>query len=345
MADTPELAVDAIDFFSDPSIIDDPYSYFDALREHGPVWLEPHHNVLVVMGHAEALEVYRDPATFSSCNAAAGPFSGLPIEEAEGDITPLLEQYGEQLPLHGYMATMDPPKHEQYRGPMSRLFTPKRLRDNEEFMWRLADRQLDTFVAGGTCEFIGDYSEPFAIEVIADLLGVPEADRETFPAMLASVSSTGTIDDEHRVHVNPMAFLEDAFRRYVEDRRREPCDDVLTKLALAKFDDGSMPEVIEVVREATFLFVAGQETTARLLGAALQYIGERPELQQQLRDRRDLIPGFVEEMLRVGGPGEEPLPDGAARHVRRRGRHPSGHDRDAAHRRGEPRSVPVRRTQ
>ena len=301
MADSPALAVDAIDFFSDPSIIDDPYSYFDALREHGPVWLEPHHNVLVVAGHAEALEVYRDAATFSSCNAASGPFSGLPIEQADGDITPLLEQYGQQLPLHGYMATMDPPAHDQYRALMSRLFTPKRLRENEEFIWRLADQQLDEFVTNGRCEFIQEFSEPFAIIVIADLLGVPEADRESFREMLATVQSTGTLAEE-QVYDNPMVFLEDAFSRYVEDRRRQPRDDVLTKLALAKFDDGSMPEMIAVVREATFLFVAGQETTARLLASALQYLGERPELQQQLRDRRDLIPNFVEEMLRAESP-------------------------------------------
>lgn len=301
MADDRVLAVDAIDFFSDPSIITDPYAYFDALREHGPVWLEPHHNVLVVMGHAEALDVYRDPELFSSCNAAAGPFTGLPIEEADGDITPLLEQYGEQMPLHGYMATMDPPEHDRYRGLMSRLFTPKRLRENEEFMWTLADRQLDEFVADGTCEFIHQFSEPFTIVVIADLLGVPDTDREGFRAMLATAPSTGTLAAE-QMHDNPMVFLEDSFVRYVEDRRHEPRDDVLSHLAAAKFDDGSTPEAIEIAREATFLFVAGQETTARLLGGALQYLGERPELQQQLRDQRDLIPSFVEEMLRCEAP-------------------------------------------
>ncbi len=301
MADNPELAVDAIDFFSDPSIIDDPYPYFDALRAHGPVWLEPHHDVLVVTGHAEALDVYRDPGTFSSCNAAAGPFSGLPVDEAAGDITPLLERYGDQMPLHGYMATMDPPEHEQYRALMSRLFTPKRLRENEEFMWRLADRQLDEFVADGRCEFIHQFSEPFTIVVIADLLGVPDSDREGFRAMLATVPPTGTLAEE-RVYDNPMVFLEDSFCRYVEDRRSRSGDDVLTQLAEARFDDGSVPEVIEIAREATFLFVAGQETTARLLGAALQYLGERPELQHQLRERRDLIPNFVEEMLRSESP-------------------------------------------
>src|SRR6202000_654794 len=81
--------------------------------------------------------------------------------------------------------------------------------------------------------------------------------------------------------------------------RREPRADVLTSLASAKYPDGSTPEVIEVVRSATFLFAAGQETTAKLLSAALQVIGDRPDIQQQLRDDRSLIPGFIEESLRM----------------------------------------------
>ena len=61
-----------------------------------------------------------------------------------------------------------------------RLITPKRLKENEEFMWRLADRQIDEFLARGECEFIHDYANPFTLLVIADLLGVPEDDHEAF---------------------------------------------------------------------------------------------------------------------------------------------------------------------
>ena len=71
---------------------------------------------------------------------------------------------------------------------------------------------------------------------------------------------------------------------YIEDRRREPRSDVLTDLALATYPDGSTPDVTAVVRTATFLFAAGQETTARLLAAALKYLAEHPELQDELRD-------------------------------------------------------------
>jgi cytochrome P450 len=104
------------------------------------------------------------------------------------------------------------------------------------------------------------------------------------------------------VGVNPLEWLDDKFCAYIEDRRANPRNDVLTALATAKYPDGSTPEVIEVVRSATFLFAAGQETTAKLLSAALQVIGDRPDIQQQLRDDRSLIPGFIEESLRMDSP-------------------------------------------
>jgi cytochrome P450 len=76
----------------------------------------------------------------------------------------------------------------------------------------------------------------------------------------------------------------------------------MTGLATATFPDGTLPEVDEVMLIASNLFAAGQETTARLMSSMLKYVGERPELQQQLRDQRDLVPAYVEEMLRLETP-------------------------------------------
>ena len=78
-----------------------------------------------------------------------------------------------------------------------RLITPKRLKENEEFMWRLADRQIDEFVANGECEFMRDYAGPFAMLVIADLLGVPEADHENVPGRVGRTAPRQR-DREHR---------------------------------------------------------------------------------------------------------------------------------------------------
>jgi cytochrome P450 len=206
--------------------------------------------------------------------------------------------------MYEHMVTMDPPEHTRERALLMRLITPKRLKQNEEFMWRLADRQLDTFLADGRCEFIKAYTQPFAMLAVADLLGVPEADHQRFIEGFGLQHGIGGVGDgeEGSVGRNPLAWLDEWFAEYIEDRRREPRNDVLTGLANATYPDGSVPEVVNVVRTATFLFAAGQETTARLLAASLKHLCEHPELQDELRGHRDRIPGFIEEALRIESP-------------------------------------------
>ena len=99
----------------------------------------------------------------------------------------------------------------------------------------------------------------------------------------------------------------------------------MTELATATFPDGSLPEVNDVMLIAANLFAAGGETTARLLGTMLRYLGERPELQQQLRDERDRIPSFVEETLRLETPDPGRVPAGARPDDGRRRRPPRRH--------------------
>ncbi|WP_416979648.1 cytochrome P450 [Streptomyces sp. T028] len=294
---------DAIDFFTDGSVIEDPYPYFDSLRAKCPVHREPHHGVVAVSGYDEAVEVYRDTTTYSSCNAVTGPFPGLPFQPEGDDIGAQIEEHRGLFPSNEHLVTFDPPKHTEHRVLLRQLMTPRRLKENEAFMWRLADLQIDSFLERGRCEFIGHYAQPFALLVIADLLGVPEEDHGLFRSLLQTESRTpGLLGDEGRAPIDPLQFLRERFTAYVEDRRREPRDDVLTKLATAKFPDGSTPDVIDVVRIASFLFAAGQETTARLLATALRVIAEEPGLQQQLRDERHRIPVFVEEAQRVESP-------------------------------------------
>ena len=95
---------------------------------------------------------------------------------------------------------------------------------------------------------------------------------------------------------------EEWFVEYIEDRRREPRDDVLTELALAKFPDGTTPGALDVARVATFMFAAGHGTTIDLLSLAMLMLAERPDLQQQLREDRSKITAFIEEMLRFESP-------------------------------------------
>ena len=300
---------EAYDFFRSDRFVNDPYSYFDYLRAQSPVLREPHQGIFMVTGYDEALEIYNDPDRFSSCMSTTGPFAGNPIplagHESE-DISGLIEEYRDKTPFSDQITTMDPPKHTDHRALLSRLITPVRLKENEDYMWELANKQIDTFIANGECEFMDAYAQPFAVLVVSDLLGVPPEDRIQFRKRLIRHQQEHGVGiggvQEAEVQHSPLEWLYDTFSAYIADRRRNPTGDILSGLAAATFPDGSVPEPLDVARVASNLFAAGQETTVRLLSYVFQLIGERPEFQQRLRGDRALIPNFVEECLRMEGP-------------------------------------------
>jgi cytochrome P450 len=290
----------SLQFFSDESLVVDPYPYYAEQRAQCPVRFDRQQGTLAVTGYDAAIDVYRDPESFSACNAVIGPFAGLPIQPSGDDITEQIAQHRAEMPFSDFLGTLDPPDHTRVRALLSRLMTPRRLKENEAFMWSLADRTLDEFVAAGRCDFFRQYAQPLSLLVIADLLGVPAEDHHVFLSALAAQHND--MSETQTVPHNPLEFLEQKFSTYIEDRRREPRSDVLTSLAQAKYPDESTPEVIDVVRLATFLFAAGQETTSKMLTFAMQVLAERSDLQQQLREDPSLIPNFIEETLRMESP-------------------------------------------
>jgi cytochrome P450 len=296
------------DFFRSDRFVNDPYPYFDYLRQQSPVLREPHQGIFMVTGYDEALEVYNDPDRFSSCMSTTGPFAGCPIPlkgHENEDITALIEVWRDKTPFFDQLPTMDPPTHTNHRALLMALITPKRLKENEDFMWKLADQQIDTFIDKGECEIMAAFAQPFAVLVVSDLLGVPAEDRIKFRQQLIRQEQQGAgvggTKDE-KVHHSPLEWLYSTFSAYIEDRRLNPKGDVLSGLAKATFPDKSVPTPLDVARIAANLFAAGQETTVRLLSYAFQIIGDRPDIQKRLREDRSLIPNFVEECLRIEGP-------------------------------------------
>ena len=296
------------DYFRSHQFVNDPYPYFDWLRAQSPVVREPHQGIYMVTGYDEALEIYNDPDRFSSCMSTTGPMAGcpIPLEGRENeDISALIEEYRDRTPFSDQLPTMDPPVHTNHRALLMALITPKRLKENEAFMWRLADQQIDSFIDKGECEFMGAFAQPFAVLVVSDLLGVPAEDRIKFRQQLIrqerAGSGIGSVKDREAQH-SPLEWLYSTFSAYIEDRRRNLTGDVLSGLAKAPFPDKTVPTPLDVARIAANLFAAGQETTVRLLSYAFQVIGDRPDLQKRLREDRSLIPNFVEECLRIEGP-------------------------------------------
>jgi cytochrome P450 family 150 subfamily A5 len=289
-------------FFTDPEILQDPISYYTALRARGPIWREPHLGTFMLSGLEEILEFYADNENFSAIVSSLGPLVPLPKPDAGESWREMIERRRPQIPMGDTLIGFDPPRHTRHRALVGRLFTPNRLKENEEFMWTLAEGLIDEFANRGRLEFCAGYARPFTLLVIADLLGVPREDHETFRGWLGGEKGNAGDPKGRSSGDQVFANLHPYFARYIEQRRAAPRDDFLSRLASVRFPDGELPEVADVVRIATILFAAGQETTARLLSAGLRILSEQPALAEALRGDPGAIPNFIEECLRLEGP-------------------------------------------
>ena len=290
------------DYFSDYEILKDPYAYFEAIREKGPIHQLAGSGIVVVTGFDETLDVLKNTADFSSVIAPQGAAVKLPFDPSGADITAEIEAHRTNFVGGDLVVAYDDMPHTMSRALLSRLFTPSRLRANEIFMSGYADEMVGAAVAQGRCELIKQIATPFVTIVIADLLGVPADDRQIFMDAIEAGVGAGSLNADDLAQQNqPLVIMGGYFAGYVFDRRANPREDVLSELANATYPDGTTPDAMEIVRLATFLFGAGQDTSAKLLGNAMRFIVEQPGLQEKLRAEPSLIPQFLEEVLRLEG--------------------------------------------
>lgn len=302
MATAPEADLAERDYFTDHSVLLKPYEYFEAVRAHGPVHRLKGRNLVVVTGFEEGIEVLLDTDHFSSSIAAAGPVALLPFTPEGDDISGQIEAARDPNSPTALMVNYDGERHVAARSLLNSLFTPSRLKANEDFMEEYAAKIVGEVVAKGGCELIKEIAAPYVTLVIADLLGVPEEDQEEFRKVIDSGPPAGNIDDAESTQASSsLLFMGSYFTRYVQERRANPRDDVLTELATAKYPDGTLAPLLEVVKSSMFLFAAGQDTSAKLLGNSIRFLAENSELQQELREHTSLIPAFIEEMMRLEG--------------------------------------------
>lgn len=296
--------ISSANFFLDQDVIADPHPYFESLRGRCPVVREPHYGVMVVTGHTEAAAILKDADTFSSCVAAGGPFPPLPFDVAGDDIGDLIDDHRAELPMSAHIATMDPPHHTRVRSLLSKMFTPARISARESFIRHVADTTLDEFVDAGTCEFRSQYASPFATLVIIDLLGFPPMTPQELAASMVPQPDGENLGGlaEESVSANPLAFLNGPLAANIEDRRNNPRDDLFTEFATVTYPDGSTPELMDLVRPASFLIAAGIETINKLLTSAVRVLADRPDLQRLLRENPSTIADFVDESLRFDAP-------------------------------------------
>lgn len=308
------------DYYTDMTVLLDPYSWFEEKRSEGPVCRMANRDLWLVTGFDEAVEILNNNTDWSNAISVSGPLLPLPFEPDESDISDQIEAHRSEIPLGDLLVAKDGGPHLQSRALISALFTPSRLRANQEYVTQLADKMVREVVSNGKCELISEIASPFVTFVVSDILGVPEADRDDFRRIIDLAPPPGSMEAAPPPGMerewaekskemqaeggknSPLAYMAEFFYRYLAERRAAPPkEDVLSEFAHARFPDGTQPDIPELIRLSTFLFGAGQDTSAKLIGNAMRYLVDVPGLQDQLRADPSLIPAFLEEVLRLEG--------------------------------------------
>ena len=292
------------DYFSDHEVLKDPYAYFNAIRDQGPIYQPPGKDYLIVTGFDEALQVLRDHDVFSAIIGLQGAAAPLPFTPHGSDITAQIEEHRKAFAGGDQVVNLDDDPHTKLRAFINTLFVPSRLKASEDFIEDYCNEMVGNAVADGGVELIGKIATPFVTQVVADLLGVPVEDRQLFMDAIARGPIPGALDGTDPMSggaEHPFAVMGTFFYGYLADRRANPRDDILTEFAHAKYNDGTTPEIYDLVQLGMFMFGAGQDTSAKLIGNAMKYLVEDQELQNRLRADPKLMGPFLEEVLRIEG--------------------------------------------
>ena len=265
-----------------PEVRENPYPYYAELRRNHPVYPIGEQGAVAVSRYEGVAFVLRNHEHFSS--AAMGSLAGS----------------GEML------IGSDPPGHTRLRSLVNRAFTPAMVAALELRIREVTAELLDRAGSPGEIELVSELANPLPVTIIAEILGVDPALRDDFKRWSHSTVSgspgSRTASDEERSRVSKdRQEFSDYFRRAIEERRREPREDLISALVRAEDEEHALT-ADEVLAFTQLLLIAGNETTTNLIGNMVLALLEHPEQLQRVMDDRSLIPNTVEEALRYDSP-------------------------------------------
>ncbi|MFZ0890510.1 MAG: cytochrome P450 [Candidatus Binataceae bacterium] len=272
----------------DPQFRANPYPHYQPLLSGPPHKLEMFFPIALVARYADTVAVLRDHQHFSSVQPPPPP--GL-FEESD--------------PFVGgrTMLFSDPPEHTRLRRLVSRDFTPKRIRELEPRVRQIAAALLDKVAAKTEFEVMADLANALPVMVIAEMLGVPPEQYETFKHWSDTiVSGDNTLPgtplpaEFHQARRDLATY----FSEEIERRRRRPGADLVS--ALVAHNQADALDGKDLLAFVVLLLLAGNETTTNLIGNGMLALAKNPDQLERLRKEPALMPRAVEEMLRYDGP-------------------------------------------
>jgi len=297
-----------------PEVVANPFPCYARLRKEAPVYPVAE-RLWAVSRYEDVSGVLRSPAFSSSATRLmmmGGLESRMQTEEAtlrerrrrlqrELGLGP---RGGEEGWNENSLISLDPPHHDVLRIIVNRGFTPRRIARLAPRIREIADELVDDITARGeTLDLTADFSTPLPVRVMAELLGVDPADADDFKRW-SDVVISGVTGDLATSGPAPLLRTLDELAAYfleiVEQRRREPRDDLISVLVAAESSATLTP--VETVNFAILLLAAGNETTMHLIDNAVLALLAHPGQHQKVVADPSLVPRLLEETLRWDGP-------------------------------------------
>jgi cytochrome P450 len=225
--------------------------------------------------HEDISRIYQDITTFST--------------EGRIGIQALVGAAWSMIPLE-----IDPPDHTKYRMLLNPKFSAVAMDKMQHTVHDTANGLIDRFIDAGECDFTVDFARPYPIRIFLTLMGLPFSDYLSFYDWASKILHS----DDNSVRTEGLRSALDYLRRFVAERKRRPEDDLASYIIHGQIDGRALTED-EIIGTIIFIFIAGLDTVAATLCLMWRKLALHPQMQRQLADNPGLLPGAVEEFLRI----------------------------------------------
>lgn len=293
----------SIDNLLQPEYLKNPCPVFHQLQNSDPVHWNPHLNGWMISRYDDVFALLQD-----SRLSAASPFGYIfkrPLTQEEQVAVNFIRPYVEQSLLN-----MDPPHQTRQRAILGKAFTPRRLAKMGELVQQFVDEIVDGVVHDGKIELLYQFAFPLLFKVIFALLGLPEEVQpeacrlfNEASSLIIKVNSTPYPASEHLLRfAENLQITEELLRPYIEQRRKDPQDDVISLMVMAE-KQGLLSEK-EIFVLCSQLVFAAHETTANAICTGILLLLQHPDQLERLKNDAMILPLVVEELLRYSAPGQ-----------------------------------------
>jgi len=281
------------------TMLSDPFPAYARLREEAPIAWSERWNAWIVSRYADVDVSLRDKENLSNENRQALLFDDMTAEQREA--LAKLRHYYAQKDVIG----SDPPDHTRMRGLVQKAFTPKTVASLQPRVEALAREMVEAAVQQGEFDFVAEVAHPLPVVLIAELLGAPPEDRPLFKRWSSEIlgfqGSGRTAFTSALTSQQSLTELFAYMNALIEDRRRNPREDLISVLAAAE-EGGARLSRDELLATCNTLLTAGHETTTNLIGNLLrELLGDRRHWES-IQAQPRLLANAIEESLRLDAP-------------------------------------------